>query len=201
MAATANADQEKVAVSRLARSLGVDDNELDVLEDFFVEAATAKGASGRKIFAKLRRGATLGQAFEIPAAAVEILYSRAHRWSALGRHDRAEPVFRALCIINGASADFWTGLGICLRARSAWEEALAAFATASEQRPQWAVPHFHALELCIRRAAWTEAATELAAFEQKADAETHPALTAEAERYKKALLLRGRSSESGVPNP
>jgi hypothetical protein len=119
MATTANADRKKNTVSRLALSLGVDDDELDLLEDFFVEAATAKGASGRKIFAKLRKGVALGQAFEFPAAAVEILYSRAHRWSALGRHDKAEPAFRALCIINGRSADFWTGLGICLRARSA----------------------------------------------------------------------------------
>jgi tetratricopeptide (TPR) repeat protein len=201
MATTANADREKVAASRLARSLEIDDNQLDLLEGFFVEAATAKGASGRKIFARLRRGASVGQALEIPNTAVEILYSRAHRRSALGRHDKAEPIFRALCIINGESADFWTGLGICLRARSAWDEALAAFATASQQRPQWAVPHFHALELCIRRAAWTQAASELAAFEQKADSETHPALTAEAERYKKALLLRGRSDESGVSDP
>jgi tetratricopeptide (TPR) repeat protein len=201
MAATINTDRETVAVSRLAQSLGVDDNELDLLEDFFVDAATAKGAPGRKIFAKLRRGVALGQALGIPVAAVELLYSRAHRWSALGRHDRAEPIFRVLCIVSGESADFWTGLGICLRARSAWEEALAAFATASEQRPQWAVPHFHALELCIRRAAWPQAATELAAFEQKADSETHPALTAEAERYRKALLLRGSNGESGVSSP
>jgi tetratricopeptide (TPR) repeat protein len=198
MAATANADQKAVAASRLARSLEIDDAELGLLEDYFIEAAAAKGASGRKIFARLRRGAAFGQALEIPKAAVEILYSRAHRWSTLGRHEKAEPIFRALCIVDGESADFWTGLGICLRARSAWDEALAAFATASGQKPQWAVPHFHALELCIRRGAWTRAATELAAFEQKADSETHPVLAAEAGRYKKALLLRARSSESGV---
>jgi tetratricopeptide (TPR) repeat protein len=183
----------------LAQSLGIDDNELDLLEDFFVAAANAKGASGRKIFARLRNGATLGQALEVPDTAVEILYARAHRWSAVGRHDKAEPIFRALCIVDGQSADFRCGLGICLRARSAWDEALAAFAMASEVRPRWAVPHFHALELCIRRGDWARAATELAAFEQKADSETHPALTAEAERYKQALLLRGGASGVSVP--
>jgi tetratricopeptide (TPR) repeat protein len=201
MTATAKADQETDPASRLARALGVEDNELDRLEDFFVEAAAAKGAAARKIFRKLRRGVSLGRALEVPNAAVELLYSRAHRWCAVGRHDRAEPIFLALCVVKGESADFWTGLGICLRARSAWDEALAAFATASRQKPQWAVPHFHALELCVRRGAWVQAAAELAAFEQKTDNATHPSLTAEAGRYKKALLLRGHGSESGVSGP
>lgn len=201
MTATAKADQETAAASRLARALAVDDGELDLLENFFVEAAAAKGASGRKIFRKLRRGVPLGQALEVPDAAIELLYSRAHRWCAVGRHDKAEPIFRALCVVEGESADFWTGLGICLRARSAWDQALAAFATASQQRPQWAVPHFYALELCVRRDAWVLAATELAAFEQKNDGATHPSLVAEAGRYKKALLLRRHNSESGVSGP
>jgi tetratricopeptide (TPR) repeat protein len=201
MAATPNAERKTVAVSRLARSLEIDDTELDLLEAFFVEATAAKAASGRKIFARLRQGASFGQALEISEAAVEILYARAHRLSVLGRHDKAEPIFRALCIVNGAAVDFRIGLGICLRARSAWDEALAAFATASELSPQSAVPHFHALELCIRRGAWARAATELAAFEQKSGSEIHPALAAEAGRYKKALLLRERGGESGVSHP
>jgi tetratricopeptide (TPR) repeat protein len=209
MAVTSNSDRRTVTAPRagqslaqsLAHSLGVDDNELDLLEGFFVEAAAAKGASGRKIFAKLKAGVAFGQALEVPNTAVEILYSRAHRWSAVGRHDKAEPLFRALCILNAGSADFWTGLGICLRVRSAWDEALAAFATASERSPHWAVPHFHALELCVRREAWTQATTELAAFEQKADSETHPALIAEAGRYKSALELRASGDTNGVSNP
>jgi tetratricopeptide (TPR) repeat protein len=213
MAATPTAKQKLVAASRptgsrtppvgrsLAQALGVDDNELGLLELLFVEATAEKGVSGHKIFARLRKGAAFGQALDISKAAVETLYSRAYRWSALGRHDKAEAIFRTLCIIDGKSEDFWTGLGICLRARSAWDEALAAFATASDQRPQWAVPHFHALELCIRRADWTRAATELAAFDRKADGETHPALTAEAERYRKVLALRGSSRDNGVSNP
>ena len=185
----------------LARWLGIDDSDLDLLADLLDAGLAANGTPGRNILARVKGGAVLGRAFEVPDAATEVLYARAHRWVAVGRHDRAEPIFRALCVLDETSADFWTGLGICLRARSAWDEALAAFATASQKRPRWAVPHFHALELCLRRGAWARAAIELAAFDDKADGEVPPALVAEASRYGKVLARRGAHGKGGARHP
>jgi tetratricopeptide (TPR) repeat protein len=188
-------DQEQPTVSRLAAALDIDDSDLDLLEEFFLAATAAQGAQsallGRKIFARLRAGASIAQALGVSDGMIEFLYARAHRWMVVGRHEKAEPIFRVLCIIDGESADFWTGFGICLKARAAWDEAVAAFNMASQKRPQWPVPHFHALELSLRREAWTKAAAELAAFDKKADSATPAVLRAEVEKYRKALELRG----------
>lgn len=174
-----------------------------LLEQLFVAAATARGLPGRKIVARLKDGVLLGQALGIKREPVELLYARAHRWGTIGEHARAERLFGALCIVDAGSADHWVGLGICLRARSAWPEALAAFERATALRPQWAVPHLHVLELSARSRDWTRAAAELAAFEQKTTTETPPALTAEAERYRVAIELhlaeRAGVDQTGEP--
>jgi tetratricopeptide (TPR) repeat protein len=194
MVATANVNQEKPPVSSLAESLGVEDDDLDLLEDFFIQATAPKSLPGGKIFTALKKGASFGKALGISNDMVEFLYARAHRWVAVARYERAEPIFRTLCIVDANAADFWVGLGICLQARSAWDEALAAFVAASEKKPQWEIPHFHALDLCIRRKDWVKATAELAAFEKKADKETHSAIVAEVNKYKKVLQLQAQRS-------
>lgn len=160
-----------------------------LLEELFVAAATAKGLPGRKIIARLKDGVLLGQALGLKREPVEFLYARAHRWGTIGEHARAERLFRALCIIEAGCADHWVGLGICLRARSHWPEAVAAFERATALRPHWDIPHLHLLELSARRRDWTRAAAELAAFEQKTTTQTPLALTAEADRYRAAIEL------------
>ncbi len=196
MATTTTSEEEPVA-SFLAGSLGLDADDFDLLEELFIEAMAAKNLSGERIFAALNNGASFGKALGISDDTIEFLYARAHRWVAIGQHERAEPIFRALCLIDDSSADFWVGVGLCLRARTAWNEALDAFRTASEKRPQWAIPHFHALDLCVRGKDWEQAAIELAAFEEKSDSATHSAIVAEVEKFKKALQLQGRAKGEG----
>ncbi|QOZ76333.1 hypothetical protein XH83_13275 [Bradyrhizobium sp. CCBAU 53351] len=163
--------------------------EFQLLEQLFVAAAGARGLPGRKIIARLKDGVMLGQALGIKREPIELLYARAHRWGTVGEHARAERLFRALCIIEAGCADHWVGLGVCLRARSLWPEAVAAFERAAALRPHWDVPHLHLLELCARRRDWTKAAAELAAFDQKTTTQTPPALKAEADRYRIAIEL------------
>ena len=194
-------EAESESVSRLAAALDIDDADLDLLEEFFVKATAAQGALGRQIFARLRQGASLGEALGVSEKMVEFLYARAHRWIVVGRHDKAEQIFRVLCILDGESADFWTGLGICLKARAAFDEGLAAFAMATQKRPQWPVPHFHALALLIRRESWQQAASELAAFDKKADSATPASLKAEVEKFRKVLRLRGSGEAKGASTP
>ncbi|PDT90808.1 hypothetical protein CO669_07480 [Bradyrhizobium sp. Y36] len=165
-------------------------SEFLLLEELFVAAATARGLPGRKIVARLKDGGLLGQALGIKREAIELLYARAHRWGTIGEHARAERLFAALCVIDTGCADHWVGLGICLRARSLWPDAVAAFERATALRPDWDVPHLHLLELCARHRDWTRAAAELAAFEQKTTAQTPAALIAEAGRYRVAIELR-----------
>src|SRR5262249_28652390 len=111
------ADQETATVSHLAAVLDIDDSDLELIEEFFVQATGAQAEVGRKIFNRLREGASLGEALGVSNDVIEFLYARAHRWIVVGRHEKAEPIFRVLCMLDGESADFWTGLGICLKAR------------------------------------------------------------------------------------
>jgi tetratricopeptide (TPR) repeat protein len=201
MATAQDLVRQESSASLLAQSLGVDDDDLRLLEEAFTKAAAGKGISGGKVFSQLRRGADFGRALGVSTKTIDVLYARAHRWCAIGRHEKAESIFRALCVLDTASADFRTGLGICLRARSAWDDALAAFQSASRLRPDWAIPHFHALELCVRREAWDQAAAELAAFESKADDWISADIVTEAARYKAVLLQRNEKNKSEISRP
>jgi hypothetical protein len=183
----------------LAHALGLTDDEIPLLEALFVESASKLGVDGNRVFEHLKRGRPLGSALEIPAGVIELLYARAHKWFAVGRVDAAEPLFRALCVLDGGSADYWVGYGVCLKERSAFDEAVVTLETAARLRPEWAVPQFHALELFMRREEWERAAAALAAFTAKTDAQTPTALIAEAERFRVALKLRAAGSESRAP--
>ena len=202
MIAAGSVNQQPRAVSRLAALLDLAEDEVDQLEEFFVEATATQGALGRKIFARLRQGASLGEALDVSEDMLEFLYARAYRWLVVAKHQNAEPLFRVLCMLDAESADFWIGLGLCLKARAAWDEALTAFRLASQGRPQWAVPHFHALEVCVRHKKWSKAATELALFDSKADAATPAGLTAEMAKFRKVLRVRAvQSNESHSSAP
>jgi tetratricopeptide (TPR) repeat protein len=176
--------------SELARQLEIDDSDLDQLGELFAEAAAAQGADGGLVFAALRKGAPLGKALGISAKAIELLYFRACKWFQAGAPGKAEAIFRTLCILDPKQADFWAGLGVCLRMREAWDEALAALGQAAEKRPNWAVPHFHRLEIFVRRGAWGEAASEMAAFEAKKGPGLPPQFAIEAGKYKRAIEKR-----------
>ncbi len=162
----------------------------DLLSYALAEIAAAKGVDTRRLSAGLANGTSLAQALDFPPSVTEILYARAHRWFSLGQYHRAELLFRALCLIDAGRADFWVGFGVCLRLRAALDEALRAFETAADLRPDWALPHFHALELLVRRGEWERAATALAAFEARIDDKVERATIVESARYKTAIEMR-----------
>lgn len=178
------------AAGPLGQALGLDEKELDVLGTLFDETARSMGIDGGPIFAKLRQGQSLGSALGLPPALRELLYARAHRWFSIGRVDRAEPLFRALCILSEGSADYWVGYGVCLRLRDSLEQAEFAFATASRLRGDWAIPHFHALELALHRQQIADARQHLASYDAKATDGIPDAIKAEVARLRAALALK-----------
>lgn len=162
----------------------------DLLEDFCRRLLRDVGIDGRQFFQRLQAGESMGAALGLPAGITELLYSRAYRWFGVGRADRAEPLFRALCVAEGSVADYWVGLGICLRIREDLEGAGLAFATAARMRPGWAVPAFHACELAIRAGDLDVAAEQIARFHATADDTTPERMHAEIARMSKALDMR-----------
>ena len=117
--------------STLGSVLGLTGEELDVLAPLLTQALSSIGLNGEAIFSDLAAGKSLGKSMNIPPEAADILYARAHHWFAIGRYDRAESVFRTLCVLDGTKRDHWLGYGVCLKIRGFHPAALVAFQAAA----------------------------------------------------------------------
>lgn len=178
---------------------GLDGEETRAFTDAFAALAEPMGLDGRHIVAALSRGDTLGEALGLPPGFTDLLYSRAHGLFSAGRQDRAEPLFRALCVVDGRTADNWVGYGLCLRQRDEDAQATLAFATAAALRPDWAVPQFHAAQVALAQDRWAEAAAHLDAFRERDGASVPAAMRREAQRQSRALALRAGATGQGAP--
>lgn len=168
----------------------------EICQDLLLQA----GVDGGAFFEQLRHGRSFGEALGITPEITQVIYARAHRWFSVGRADRAEPLFRALCIADGKVADYWVGLGICLRIRKEWNAAALAFSTAFRQQPDWAVPAFHACELALASGDVAGAKRWLKNFRKLAGAPVAERplperLITEGERLARAIELRADRSE------
>jgi tetratricopeptide (TPR) repeat protein len=195
-AIAADGQDSAPASSPLGRMLGLNEEEVGALGAIFAEAARAMGIDGGPIFERLKAGQSLGRALGMPKGTGDLLYARAHRWFSVGRIDKAEPLFRALCILDEGSANHWVGYGVCLRLRGSLNEADLAFQTAAKLRADWAVPHFHALELAVHRGDWERAAQHLALYDERVTADTADAIKAEAARLRTAIEVHRGADRS-----
>lgn len=173
--------------SPLARSLGFNENETELFLRLLGDGLARSGIAAGPIVDKLAEGASIGEALGIPKAVGDLLYARAHVWFSAGRHDRAEGIFRILCSLEPANADYWTGWGICLRMSERLMEAETAFRTAIQMAPDWVVPQFHLLELTIRLGRWAEAAAGLARCDALGDMDLTDTMAEQLERYRSAV--------------
>jgi tetratricopeptide (TPR) repeat protein len=169
---------------------GLDGPETARLAELCAEAAAPLGVDGARLVAEIGRGRPLGEALGLPAGLAEALYARAHTWFAAGRHDRAEALFRAVCALDGRSADAWIGYGVCLRLRGAGREAGLAVATAVALRPDWALARVHAAGLAAATGEWDLAARHLAAFAACDGPDTPSDLRREAAQLGRAMAQR-----------
>jgi tetratricopeptide (TPR) repeat protein len=186
-------------VSSIGARFGLDAEDAELMAGLCSGLLQEAGIGGDQFLARLGQGDDLGAALGLPADLTEFLYARAHRWFTVDRADRAEPLFRALCVLDGQIADYWIGLGICLRLRDSLDAAALAFGTAARLRPQWAVPAFHAAELAIRNGDYGGAAGHLARFRQTADHDIPERMSAEAARMAAALELHAASAANTKP--
>lgn len=174
----------------LATLFGLSVDEAALAEAFCREALADQGINGGALFKRLGRGEGLAGALGLTPAILDALYARAHRWFAVGHPEKAEPLFRVLCVVDPALADYWTGHGICLRLLNQIEAARMAFQTAARLRPDWSVPAFHLCELSILRGDIGAASDHLARFKASADAQTPAQMRTEAARFERAIEFR-----------
>lgn len=187
---TGTDDAARDGDAAVARMFDLDPQDADLLEVYCQEMLGEVGVDGRAFFDGLREGKTIGEALGLPREALELIYARAHRWFSIGRPDRAEPLFRALCASETGVADYWVGLGVCLRLREELNGAALCFATAARVRPNWAVPAFHAIELALHQGDVEAAAREIALFDRLANASIPARMVEEVEKMRIAVGLR-----------
>ena len=183
----------------LQRSLGLSDSELNAFAPLFAEALSKFGMDGRLVLADLLSGKPLAQALAVPDGTADLLYARAHHWFGIGRYDKAEALFRTLCVLDGNKRDHWLGYGICLKIRSQSEPAVVALRIAAEKDPSSAVPYYHLLDVAIRSGAWGDARNWLQEFDARNAGSLSPAILADVDRYRKALALRGDAVLQAAP--
>lgn len=188
----------RASANALGRALGLSDTEVAEMGDLFVDILGRFGIHGRTIFERMSQGQPLGRALEVPDGTAAVLYARAHQWFSVGRPEKAESLFRALCVISGDVADHWVGYGVCLKMRGLLPEAEQAFATGAALRPDWAIPHFHLLEIFIRSGEWRRAERALTAFDNRVEEATPRPVLTEVERFRTAIALHAETAESDV---
>ena len=185
--------------AQFAGALGVSVEDLETVGETFATLLGQIGIDGKLIFQRMSEGKTLASALSAPSGALEILYSRAHSWFSIGRIDKAEFLFRALCAMAGNVADYWIGYGICLKLEGRLAEAERAFAIGAEQRPGWAIPHFHLAETFLRSGDRDKARVELERFDACVDGDVPEFLLTQAERFRTALAFRsGTAGNAGL---
>ena len=190
--------QAPPAGDKASRKLSFNDAETKAIGKVFVDILAKARIDGAPIFKKLCDGHSLAEALEIPKGAVDILYARAHQWFAVGRADRAEVLFKALCVIAGETADHWVGYGVCLKMSGRLQEAGQAFAAAARLRADWAIPYFHLFEVYARSGDFARAGQALAAFDIRKDSTTPQTVLSEAERFREALAIRTGALAGGL---
>ena len=181
----------------LGASLGLNDAELDLLGMLFGEFASASGLNGTAIFTRMRQGKSIGEALDLPKGSNELLYDRAHKWFSAGRIDKAQPLFRALCILDGRDANYQIGYSVCLRQSGDLDQAKLAMERALLLRPDWAVARYHAIELFARTGDWARVTAELAVFDRLPTADLPRQMLQEIDRYRLALDMRRQHAPGG----
>ncbi|WAJ30502.1 tetratricopeptide repeat protein [Antarcticirhabdus aurantiaca] len=162
------------------------------------EMLSGSGVDATRFFAALDAGEGFGAALGLTPPVLEALYARAYRWFTVGHPEKAEPLFRALCVADPGNADAFVGLGICLRLLGRVDAARLALDTAARLRPDWAVPTFHLCELALACRDDAAAARHLEDFRNRARADTPAAMSAEAARFAQVLALRRRRPEAAA---
>ncbi|MEJ1160520.1 hypothetical protein [Prosthecomicrobium sp. N25] len=180
----------------LGAVLGLDPQEAGLFAGLLAEALDGLGMDGSRVVAGLQAGRSVGDSLALPAGVADLLYARAHHWFAAGRYDRAEDLFRTLCVVAPTRTDHWLGFGICLRLRGQGDEARRAFEAAAMTAPDSLAVEFHRLELALAEGRAGDAARHLESFDARVTDETPAEMRAEVERFRLALALRRRE---GVP--
>jgi Flp pilus assembly protein TadD len=172
----------------LQRAFGLNQEDLDLVQACLDDLLPGRSAG---MASALDAGRSFASILGLSPQILDVLYGRAFALFDAGHADRAEAMFRSLCVLDGQRADHWMGLGVCARIRDDLDSAMVAFSTASSLRGDWAVPYFHMFEIHMRRGDVSAATALLPRIEAGRDALT-PQMREELVLFRLALDRRAR---------
>ncbi|MDN3504177.1 MAG: tetratricopeptide repeat protein [Rhabdochlamydiaceae bacterium] len=79
----------------------------------------------------------------------QIFYSFAHQLYQTGEYEKAEPIFRKLCISRPLEARNWMGLAASLQEQAKYDIAVVAWSMVCFMQNDYAKAHFHAAECLV----------------------------------------------------
>ncbi|MDO1583210.1 hypothetical protein [Rhizobium oryzicola] len=179
-------------VDLLAALFGLERREAETFGEVVEVGLAARGLDGTVFMEELKAGKPVGAALGLPDALADAVYDRACRWFSAGRPERAEPLFRALCTLDGRVADFWVAYGVSLRACGRLSFAEIAFAVAARLRPNWALPYFHLADVFAVQHRLDAARTTLDVFFRLNDATIPVVVVDQAKRLQTVVSALGQ---------
>ncbi|WP_294641428.1 hypothetical protein [uncultured Aureimonas sp.] len=182
--------------SALERRFQLEPGESATVVRLLGEALAGFGPQGHRLAAALGADTSPAAALGFSRGALEALYARATQWFAVGRRERAEPLFRLLCLLDGGDADMWVAHGVCLHIADRIEAAELAFRTAAALRPTWAVPSFHLAAIALRTGDGAEARRLSALFAVQAEADPLVPLSMRREAERLAIAVTHRERQA-----
>ncbi|MEL7347466.1 MAG: tetratricopeptide repeat protein [Pseudomonadota bacterium] len=162
----------------------------EALAGLIAAVAGDLGFDANKVAKRLSGGASIGEALDLPAGTVPLIYARAHAAFQAGRVARAEQLFRVLTMLDGGNPDHWLGYAICLRQTGQQALARDLFNIAATLDPQSAVPHFHLAELALSEDDVPAAKAAAEACTARGDKGLPTPIKGEMDRYRAAIAAR-----------
>lgn len=190
-------DDLALEATALGEMFALDARDEGLLAEQLAACAAERGLQADRLIRGLAAGRSIGAALGVSPALGEALYAKAYRWCEVGRLDRALPLFRALCIVDGTVADYWAGYGLCLRTVDQPDLAELAFGMAAALRPDWALPFFHLAAVAATTGRDAESAALLDAFDARVGKLSDDPLKVEASRLRLVLASRREGGGGG----
>jgi len=192
---TADDESRSSESPSLGSRFGLSEDEIACARSVFIEFMKDYSIDAGAIFDSIARGHSLAEALALPDGTCDFLYASAYRWLSIGNYNKAEPLFRILCLISGGESDYWIGYALCLREHRIWDGVEQCLSIAESISPERAVSHFYRVESLILQEKWEEAKSAFETFEKHINSNSpggglSKAMLYEAERMRTALSMR-----------
>jgi hypothetical protein len=167
--------------------MGLSKDELVIFKEAVLEYSALSGLPGEAIFSGLMEGKPVHETLGLNDQAIETLYGLAYQHLSAGHLQKAERLFGVLTLLKPTVRHYWLGLAMVARASKKPNMMMDALAIVEKLSPDWAILHYHLLEIHCEEKDWTKAKRDLAAFKKANQDGVSTYMQRQIDRYSLAL--------------